>query len=712
VYPRSWLCSVAALVLLTAAAYPQSSPQSLVPAPQQALASPARTTLPPRPPRHPAAPVTPPAAISIDVAEVVAPPAPAHAVLAEVTLADIGFADGVRLANLGARQELFVPLPQDGDVAASELVLAYDDISAHEARRHLEILLNDRTVAAIALDGKSRARTVRIPLGHARPKDGYIKLSFLYAGAATLDRCIDVRYVGDSLTVRPETALEVDLGPVGELDMATTAALLPRDVTIALPGRRVAAIEFAAALTVARSLMASGRRPTFHHGFDDVAELGKPGEAGHWTRGVVLIGSLAEAANVVDAPLVRVAGAVQPLGTLTAVRVGGLPALLVSESDAVRAARLFASPLRTAARGMAAAAVGEAGSRDLSADYVTFTELGIPSTQVDVFGRAELAATIDTRLLPPDTRLAQLLLDVMVAPDDTGARAVVSAFVNDRLLGSTLAAAGEPTHLALDLPDGLPGIVGNLRVVVQRESASGNCRFEPQGYPAQILGSSALVLAPVEGAAHDFSDLPARFARGIDVFLPAADADHPAAALGLLAPLVSRLSADPAPIRVEFGSGAPAPASAFIALSDQPPVGASPRVRFDRGRVVVADRSERTLLDVGGFTGGAVAQLLAAGDNPGVWVRPSALGGAVPAPSELRLERGDVAFIDGTGVALAMSTQRDRVVRISYPEQVSWLTVAERFRSWIVAGIWLFLTAALLFILQRTFRRRSAHPEA
>jgi hypothetical protein len=67
-----------------------------------------------------------------------------------------------------------------------------------------------------------------------------------------------------------------------------------------------------------------------------------------------------------------------------------------------------------------------------------------------------------------------------------------------------------------------------------------------------------------------------------------------------------------------------------------------------------------------------------------------------------------VAFIDANGVALAMSTERDTVVKIAYPDQVSWLTVAGRFRSWIIAGLWLFATAALLLTLQRLFRRRPA----
>jgi len=48
-------------------------------------------------------------------------------------------------------------------------------------------------------------------------------------------------------------------------------------------------------------------------------------------------------------------------------------------------------------------------------------------------------------------------------------------------------------------------------------------------------------------------------------------------------------------------------------------------------------------------------------------------------------------------------------VKISYPDQVSWLTVADRFRPWIFGGMWLFATAAVLLLLQRMLRRRPAN---
>ena len=77
-----------------------------------------------------------------------------------------------------------------------------------------------------------------------------------------------------------------------------------------------------------------------------------------------------------------------------------------------------------------------------------------------------------------------------------------------------------------------------MRVVVQRDSAQGECRFEAQGYPAQILGSSSLVLAKADGTPHDFPDLTAHFGHGIKLLLPANATAQPLLTLGLLAEVV------------------------------------------------------------------------------------------------------------------------------------------------------------------------------
>src|SRR3972149_10499956 len=153
-----------------------------------------------------------------------------------VTLADVGFGAGFRFANLGGRREIFVPLPPGADISPPELVLIGDDLSAHQARRSLEVLVNDRSLSAFALDGRSTGRVIRIPLAAGKARDGFLKLSFLYSGAATQDRCIDVRYVGDSLTIRPDSAVEFTLPANGNLDVATTVALMTRAVAVEVSG--------------------------------------------------------------------------------------------------------------------------------------------------------------------------------------------------------------------------------------------------------------------------------------------------------------------------------------------------------------------------------------------------------------------------------------------------------------------------------------------
>ena len=244
--------------------------------------------------------------------------------------------------------------------------------------------------------------------------------------------------------------------------------------------------------------------------------------------------------------------------------------------------------------------------------------------------------------------------------------------------------------------------------MVQRRSAQGDCRFEPQGYPAQILDSSAVVLAAGDPEVQDFSDLALRWADGLAVLLPASAADAPLSVLGLVSETLNLLSRPAAAVSVGFlvPGAVPLPSGPFLAVSTEPPEGSAPRVRFDRGRVAVVDRSGHTLLDIGGFHAGAVAQAVSAGNVPGIWIRSLAGDGSLPAPSNLRLDRGDVAFLDHTGVALAMSTERDTLLKISYPDQVSWLTVAERFRAWIIGGVWLTVTIVFLLFLQQVLRRR------
>jgi cellulose synthase operon protein B len=639
--------------------------------------------------------------------------APRKSLLVGVPFADVGFPDGFRFSNLGGRREVYIAVPQGVELNLAELVLAYDDVSAHEARRSLEILVNDRSVAALALDGKSTGRTVRIPLASAAVREGFLKLSFLYSGAATQDRCIDVRYVGDSVTIRAESAVEFEIGTSGTPNITATAALMPKDVAVLLSNLSPPAADIAAALTLARSLAATGRHITFYHGMNTMPNLVERDDNHRWTRGLIVVGGFGQVADRLDDPvatLASAAGSIAINNTLAAARIGGVPILLVTDSASARTGHLPGNPSLAALRDTPSASVGVVSAPKGPTDRVSFEELGLVPPKAEVFGRAELAVAIASRSLPSGTKPSRLVLDVMVAPDGAGEKAVVSAYVNERLLASTVAAIGEPTRLDFVLPDGLVGSVANIRTVIQRRSSQGDCRFEPQGYPAEILGSSMVILSGTASVAHDFSDLATLWANGVEVLVPSSTAQHPLSVVASLSDVLNALSKETTPISVKYVAAEtpPLPGAPFIAVSNVPPAGAEQHVRFDRGRVAITDRTGHTLLDIGGLATGAVAQIVTSGTFPGLWIRPLSSDGSLSASPAINLDRGDVAFLDKTGIALALSTERDTLLRISYPDQGSWMANLDRFRSWIVGGVWALLTVGLLFAMQRMYRRRTS----
>ena len=469
-----------------------------------------------------------------------------------VMLADVGYSNGFRLSNLGGRREIYIPLPQGIEIVLSDLVLKLDDVSAHDARRSLEVLVNDRLVSAIALDGKSTGRIVRISVANASALGGFLKVSFLYSGAATPDRCVDVRYVGDSVTVLPKSALEFEISTAGPMNITAAAALLPHNVAILLSNPNVPPADVATALTLARSLTAAGRRVTFHYGMDALPQLVKREDPQRLTNGLVIVGAFDRTVGRVDKVLASSAGAVHAGDTMAVARIAGAPVLLVADVASARAGRLFGNPALAALRDTPAASIGRVASVVSTTDRVRFDQLGLAPAQTEVFSRAELAVVIASRMLPSGTRPSRVLLDVMVAPDGAGENAVVSAFVNERLLASTVAAVGQPTRLDISLPEGLVGTVANIRVVVQRRSAQGDCRFEPQGYPAEIQGSSSVILSKSASAAAEFSDFTAVWSGGVEVIVPASTATEPLQILGLLADVLNALSTETTPIAVRY----------------------------------------------------------------------------------------------------------------------------------------------------------------
>jgi cellulose synthase operon protein B len=337
--------------------------------------------------------------------------------------------------------------------------------------------------------------------------------------------------------------------------------------------------------------------------------------------------------------------------TVAAVRIDGVPALLISDVAARRTGRLIGSPSLAALRDTSTASIRPVSELKITTDRIRFDELGIIPPLAEVFGRAEIAIAVLTRTLPNGKPPSRFVLDIMVAPDGAGENAVVSAFVNERLLASKVASIGDSTRLDIPIPGGLVGTVSNIRLVVQRRSSQGDCRFEPQGYAAEVQGSSTVFLSRAESSVQNFSELIGVWSKGVEVLLPSETATRPLQSLGLLAGVLSNLSTDSSSIEVRYiePNVAPSPRENFIVVSDVAPSGDTQRVHFDRGRVSVIDRSGRTRLDLGGVSTGAVMQISKVNSLTGLWIKPLTSDGHLQGPVGVKLDQGDVAFVDKTG---------------------------------------------------------------
>ncbi len=587
------------------------------------------------------------------------------------TLKELGFAGGLVLRGMSAQQPLFFPVGAPQAVNGMVLSLPYRTASAFQARRSLEAWVNDRPVTTQALPMEPANGVINIPVSPADIKNGYLLVTLKYAGVSTEDRCIDERAAGDFVTFPATDGLMLSLGPEALNEVQSVSAFAPQDVRFVMPAANLTAAQVAAALSVAAG--AKGRLT-----FATVpAEI-----AGHgaWTQTNVFVGQG-------RAPVSVIPGA-----------PGTPPALALGGDDPAAGGRLLA----TIWAGLAKAdtmggAVAGAAVRDRK---ISLRGLGADVTPRDVVGRADWTANFSRKVFPAGTHPGSIDLQVIAPPDQSGG-SIVSASLNGQVIASARASWPGTTSLTATLPKGLVTLDNSLIVSVLRQPRGGDCKFAPQGYPAQLMGASALLLDADKGPLTDFNNLTSPFGQGLTVRLPANDAATLGWAMPLAALAVQRLAPAGAPIKVSFGD---APLDGpFIAIGMNAPAGSKPPVRFDSGRVQLSTSEGRALFDLAGLNKLTTAQLVSSGAFSGVWLRA---GPQSTPPDSLELDRGDVAFIDKSGVNMAFSSTRDDLIDVRYPDQIGILGWLGQHRVWVILAVWIAVTLGFLIFLQRLYRNR------
>jgi len=609
-----------------------------------------------------------------------------------IEIGEIGFADGFQFSGLNGERELFFPVIKD---AATDMTFRLDlrSQSAFASRRTLQILIDDRVVATRGLDSEAESFTIRQAVDAGSVENGFVKVTLRYTGAITEDRCVDQRVAGDFLTVLPSSALAVTLDPTRLTTIDAVLAMMPRDIAVRLPDRDLDEAEMAALIRIHAALAQGGASVT--HIRADAAAT----SVGSWSTGTIVLGADAVPADASTAPATASAG-----GTLSVLAGESGPALLVAGPKPQIAAELLASRWQALALGpsLSVMAASESGSAARSA--TSFADLGIPLASAQLVDQVVFDATFRVADLPANTRPTQLDLDLGVATDTRGSDVTIAAFLNNYLLASTTSPAGAPVTLSAAIPDGLVGRDNAIRVLAQRQPATGDCANPPQGFPLQLLPTSRIVTAALDRPAADFFEMATIFKSDLTVYMP----QQGAASAGRSAALVAGMLAADTPLTVRFGDPDPAPGTPFIIVSSTRPDGVDSPVRFDQGRVRLSDAAGTPLVDVGGLDDHTSVQIVRAGEVSGLWIRPGDTGPVVAAVGPVALDRGDVAILDEEGVAFAFSSTRDQLVAVTYPDRMSLVDMARQYWPWIVGALWILGTLVFVTILSRMYRRRRA----
>jgi hypothetical protein len=289
-------------------------------------------------------------------------------------------------------------------------------------------------------------------------------------------------------------------------------------------------------------------------------------------------------------------------------------------------------------------------------------------------------AALDLRDLPARTRPAALSVSIDAAEAARlGARPLVSLALNGNVIARRFAAASGPTVVNARPEERLLSVRNRVDIAVTLPFCTGpGCQ--------QVLGSVRLAeplqigLGPVRADLTDFSQLPTRLRSGVAI--EAQDAPSRAFAELAMAALAPR-----APVTEQ--------ALARIVVSQQPPAGTRPPLRFDQGPVALQRSDGALLASSAALEGLTVVQLLGSLERPVIWVRPGKR-----LPSELELDEGDVALFDHGGRVLAFAA-RDGAVVVANQTEAAQRERETRLRRLALLAIWVLITLATLLILRR-----------
>ena len=566
------------------------------------------------------------------VADTPQPAAPTTQSAPLLSLAGIGYRDGIDFSGYEGKRDLFFTVSGGPWLTGTHLLLPYDASAATDAgRRTLTVMARGKVLRQIAIANGPGVADIPVP-----PEDiegGALHATLLYSGGESGNRCTDRRLGADHLHLDPAGGLALDIAPGAQVPVGVTAALVGPKPGVTIPASPTPE-QAAAALTVlaARGGGTLSTQPT-------------PGS-------------------------VRIGGASDP--ALQSIDVDGRPGLAIGGADPAAAARAAFSGLSDL---LMAPTVRQLSLHPHPSPKLTLADLGADPRATDIADQGGWTIALPASRLPKGKTVRGLSIDVASVPDGAPQAASVSAWMNGVLLGSAPLDPAGTTHLDVRVPEGLVHSLNGIEVRVTRQDHA-DCGNVPRGWPVQLLGTSEVLLGDA-GKVEAFHDFAASAGQGVTVVVP------DAASLPLAGKAVAGLIGGDVPIKVSYGA---IPADGpVIYIGDAPPPGSQSKVQIANGRMTLTADKGQADIDLPDAGTQTVAQLLDAGGRPILWIRPAA---QAPLPATMWLDQGNVAFVAADGSVTPLSTDHDRLTPlIGPPPPPPW---------WQQYSHWIFMVTGLL----------------
>jgi len=647
-------------------------------------------------------------------------PVTAH-VTRQVSLEDMGFEKGImfRGAVVSHARTFFFPSPMDSHITNGKFRLLFRASPKLHEMADVRVTINDIPYKQVGLPTDGAMHEMDVLLPSSAFKGGLVKVTIHTSLPVSENRCFDERLSDIFLHVLPQTSLTISYQPI-ENSIRDAWRMLPQHVTISLSEGQLSKEQFASTLAVMAMLVDKGKKV-------EIVRLPKIGD--------IVVAPKLSIERLLDQKLLKndqgkaaknMRKALDHVSNLSLVRFSNRAAIVLTDPYDVQPMYLLDDTWKLLAAGDRYRvfrpdnlnAHSQLASIDSKDGYYSLplSKLGMDLGVKYIKREVSWQTVINPFALPLGTQADFMNLEV-VAPVrwENDPTYELYVFLNDVLVKSArLENNGLKQHFTVNLPDEYQKQFNNIRVVVQHDIESGNCKGVMPYDFVQIMPGSALVVKKTSGGVPEkFSDLSRYFQTGFDTYMDTTYLNSPEQVLHLMARMAADFPLIIDHTRLHFmGAGEtlqpenPFVAVGHFALGDN----VEAPVRFDKGHVKIVSPGGESYFDVNQLSKVTVAEIVKAPAAYGLWISPSDASDQ-PIAKRLELAEDDVAFIDSQGVIKTLDSSEPSIAQIYYPDVEDWFDVLGKYRFWLMVLLWFLLTMVVVYLYRMSRSNKMARED-